>query len=36
MKIRSQIKEESPQKEMKEEEPVLQPGIIDFLCVVGA
>ena len=36
MKIRSQLKDEKPQAEVKEEEPVLQPGFIDFIAVVGA
>jgi WD40 repeat protein len=38
MKIRSQLKKETKPVEAipKEEEPVLQPGIVDYICVVGA
>ena len=36
--IRSQLRKEtrSEQKPVKEQEPVLEPGVIDYVCVVGA
>jgi len=36
LKIRSQLKQEIKPEEAKIEEPMLEPGIIDFVCVVGA
>ena len=36
MKIRNQLKQEVSAEEKKIEEPCLQPGIIDYACVVGA
>ena len=38
MKIRNQLKKEKKPVEVvpKEEEPVLEPGILDYVCIVGA
>jgi WD40 repeat protein len=36
IKIRNQLKQELSAEEKKIEEPTLEPGIVDFACVVGA
>ena len=38
IKIRNQLKKETKPAEVvpKEEEPVLEPGIVDYVCIVGA
>jgi len=36
IKIRNQLKQEVKQEEVKVIEPVLEPGVIDYVCVVGA